>query len=301
MNYNNFIDIKDNSQTELKSILEAAHKLKSELKKGIMPTPLKGKHLAMIFEKSSTRTRVSFEVAINQLGGHAVLLSNSSSQIGRGETIADTARVLARYVDIIMMRTFEHNSLTDLADFAKIPVINGLTDHSHPCQIMADILTIEEKLGTIAGKTVAWVGDWNNMSQSWVEAADKLNFTLNIACPEVFTPSVNSYGNTNFFTNPQEAVKNAHCVTTDTWVSMGDTNADEKRAILANFQVNDALMELADGNAIFLHCLPAHRDEEVTTSVIDGPQSAIWDEAENRLHIQKAIILWCLNLLPHQN
>lgn len=261
-----------------------------------------GKALAMIFEKPSTRTRVSFEVGMKQLGGSVVALTPAEMQIGRGETIADTARVLSRYVDVIMMRTTNAQNLKDLATYATVPVINGLTDQSHPCQLMADVMTFEEHRGNIAGKVIAWSGDGNNMATTWVQAAIKFGFEVRLACPDEFAPSaaVLDWGRENggavtYTNDPREAVSGADCVVTDTWVSMGDEAADRRRKILAPYSVDDRLMAAAKPDALFMHCLPAHRDEEVSTSVMDGPQSVVWDEAENRLHAQKAVLTWCLS------
>jgi len=262
---------------------------------------LLGKALIMIFEKPSTRTRVSFEVGAHQLGGAAVVLGDKDSQLGRGETIADTARVLSRYGAAIMIRTDDHKKLDELAEYATVPVVNGLTSDSHPCQIMADIMTFKEHRGSIAGKTVAWSGDGNNMVASWVHAAVRFGFALRLACPDEFSPDPSlldwakaEKGDVMLTTDPAEAVKDADLVTTDVWVSMGDENAKARHQHLAPYQINDALMSRAKSDALFMHCLPAHRDEEVTASVIDGLQSVVWDEAENRLHIQKAILAWCL-------
>lgn len=260
-----------------------------------------GAVLAMIFEKPSTRTRVSFEVAIHQLGGTAIVLNAQDMQLGRGETIADTARVLSRYVDAIMVRTGPHETLEDFAAHAAIPVINGLTARSHPCQIMADILTFEERKGPIKGRTVAWLGDANNVAASWVHAAVRFGFTLRMATPSNFAPASGLLtwaeaegASIEVTTDASEAARSADCVVTDTWVSMGDNDEGKRKAALQPFRVDDALMGLAKPDAIFMHCLPAHRGDEVTDSVIDGPQSAVWDEAENRLHAQKAILAWCL-------
>ncbi len=292
--FNNFIDIDKIEYKPLRKILELAKKLKTYNKNGVAHTPLIGKQIALIFEKPSTRTRASFEVGINQLGGHAIVMTSGDSQLGRGESIADTARVISRYTDIIMVRTFKHETLIEMEKFASVPIINGLTDYSHPCQIMADIMTFEEKKGSIEGRQVTWLGDYNNMTNSWIHAAENFNFKLNIACPKELFPPKNPIKNITYFTDPIEATKNADCITTDTWVSMGDENAEYKKELLAPYQVNDTLMSQAKNDAIFMHCLPAHREEEVTSSVIDGEQSVVWDEAENRLHAQKAIILWCL-------
>lgn len=292
-----FIDLDNIDSNELRNILENAKIVKAALKNGEAHTPFTGKQLAMIFEKPSTRTRASFEVGINQLGGNSVVLNTENSQLGRGETIADTARVLSRYVDLIMIRCFKHETLLELAKYASVPVINGLTDYSHPCQIMADIMTFEEHKGSIKGKTIAWVGDSNNVTHSWIHAANKLDFKLNIATPKELKTSdelLATSDNISWTESAQEAVKGADLVTADTWVSMGDTNKDERYRLLAPYQVNSKLMAKADKDAIFMHCLPAHRGDEVTDEVMDGKQSVVFDEAENRLHIQKAIMLWCL-------
>ena len=288
-----FLDIKDFDFKTLDQILTKA----AELKVGNHPKYLEGKQLAMIFEKASTRTRVSFEVGINQLGGNGILLTSEQSQIGRGEPIQDTAGVLSRYADIIMIRTFEHEKLLDLAKNASIPIINGLTDKSHPCQIMADILTIREHYGNLRGRVVSWYGDWNNMSQSWVEAANVIGFELRLAIPEQFQNKFEESNYVKYFSNPIEAAKGADVITTDTWVSMGDLEVEEKIKALEPFQVNSKVMSAAKKEAIFLHCLPAHRGEEVTAEVIDGAQSVIYDEAENRLHVQKAIMLYCMGII----
>ncbi len=265
------------------------------------PGGLAGKTLAMIFEKPSTRTRVSFEVGMKQLGGSVVVLTPTEMQIGRGETIADTARVLSRYVDVAMMRTTNAGNLRDLAEYATVPVINGLTDHSHPCQLMADVMTFEEHRGPIAGKIVAWSGDGNNMATTWIQAAVKFGFEIRLACPNEFSPSQDvldwareNGGAITCTKDPLAAASGADCVVTDTWVSMGDEVADRRRKILAPYCVDDRLMAAAKPDALFMHCLPAHRDEEVSASVMDGLQSVVWDEAENRLHAQKAILTWCL-------
>jgi ornithine carbamoyltransferase len=248
--------------------------------------------------KSSTRTRMSFEVGANQLGGTAHFLSPRDVQLGRGEPIADTARVLSRYVDGIMIRTFAHQDVVELAEYASIPIINGLTDLSHPCQVLADLLTMQQHLGSIRGRTVAWIGDGNNMANSWIEAAAHLGFTLRLACPEGYDPDAEFMawarargGDVQLLRDPREAVAGADVVTTDVWASMGQEEEQARRALaFALYQVDAALMAHAAAQAIFLHCLPAHRGEEVTAEVIDGPQSVVWDEAENRLHVQKAIM-----------
>lgn len=293
-----FLDLTTLPTRELRRILGKAVDIKKD-KDGFNKL-LSGKTLAMIFEKPSTRTRVSFEVGMRQLGGDVVVLNASDLQVARGESIADTARVLSRYVDGIMMRTFEEDKIVEMAQFSDIPVINGLTDNSHPCQVMADVMTFEEHKGPIKGKTVAWSGDGNNMASSWIHASVKFDFNLNIACPKEYAPNAElldwankKRGAVQLFHQPEPAVENADCVVTDTWVSMGSA-ATAPHNKLAPFQVNQQLMKKASPDAVFLHCLPAHRGEEVTADVIDGVQSVVWDEAENRLHTQKAILLWCM-------
>jgi len=259
--------------------------------------PLAGKSLAMIFLKSSTRTRVSFEAGTFQLGGHALFLSSRDVQIGRGEPVPDTARVLSRYVDGIMIRTFAHSDVEQLAQYSRVPVINGLTDLLHPCQVLADVLTIRQRLGSYEGKKVAWIGDGNNMANSWINAAYRLGFELSLACPEGYDPNPEILergrreGNVTLVRDPNEAAAGAHVVNTDVWASMGqEEEQNEREKAFAGYTVDARLMKRAAYEAIFLHCLPAHRGEEVTADVIDGPQSYVWDEAENRLHIQKAIM-----------
>ena len=293
-----FLDLDGINANELRSIIDHAKELKNG--KIVLDRPLAGKALAMMFEKPSTRTRVSFEVGMKQLGGDVVVLNNSELQTGRGESIADTARVLSRYVDCIMMRTFEREKIAEMAEFATVPVINGLTNSSHPCQLLADVMAFEEHLGPIGGKTVAWSGDGNNMASSWIHAAVKFNFNLRIACPAEHSPdtalfdwAAKNNGSVEMYEDPVEAVTGADCVVTDTWASMGDGKENPHNQ-LAAYQVDKKLMSQASPDAIFMHCLPAHRGEEVTGEVIDGPQSVVWDEAENRLHTQKAILLWCL-------
>ena len=266
-----------------------------------MARPLEGKTLAMIFEKPSTRTRVSFDVAMRQLGGETLILTTADSQIGRGETVADTARVLSRYVDAIMIRTDDNEKLDELAEYATVPVINGLTDRSHPCQLMADVMTFEEHKGPIGGRAVAWTGDGNNVATSWIHAATRFDFALRLACPEPLHPSKEALqwaaeqgGDVSVTTEATDAVADSDCVVTDVWVSMGDNGAERRHNLLQPYQVNSALMAKAKPDAVFMHCLPAHRGEEVTADVIDGPQSVVWDEAENRLHAQKGILAWCL-------
>lgn len=294
-----FLDLDRFDRTTLRRILD----LGSSIKRGraLSDNRLAGRTLAMIFEKPSTRTRVSFEVGMRQLGGHVVVLSNGETQLGRGETMADTARVLSRYVNAIMIRTDEPRKLTELAQHAGVPVINGLTDDSHPCQLMADVMTYEEHRGTIEGRTVAWSGDANNVARSWVHAAVRFGFRLRLACPRPFrSPGAllewvkAEGGDVNFTETPAEAVRHADLVVTDTWVSMGMKQAERRHNELAPYQVNEQLMALAKPDALFMHCLPAHRGHEVTAAVMDGPQSVVWDEAENRLHAQKGILAWCL-------
>ena len=292
-----FLDLDQFDTPALRGILD----LGFAYKRGRRDRPLAGKTLAMIFEKPSTRTRVSFEVAMRQLGGDTIFLNTADSQLGRGETAADTARVLSRYVDAIMIRTHEPRKLAELAQYATVPVINGLTDTSHPCQIMADVMTLQEKKGPVAGKIVAWTGDGNNVAASWVHAAVRFGFTLRLACPEPLQPEPalldwarREGGRVSLTAEPAEAVSGADCVVTDTWVSMGAEASVNRHNLLAPYRVDERLMAAAKPDAIFMHCLPAKRGEEVTASVIDGPQSVVWDEAENRLHVQKGILAWCL-------
>ena len=293
-----FLDLDQLESGTLRGILDHAARMKSGEDTS---RPLEGKFLAMIFEKPSTRTRVSFEVGMKQLGGDVVILSGNDLQLGRGETVADTARVLSRYVDCIMMRTFAKDTLDEMAAHASVPVINGLTDTSHPCQLMADVLTYEEHRGPIAGKRIAWSGDGNNMATSWIHAAIRFDFELTIACPRELSPSGEMIdwarrqgAKVSVTDDPQAAVAGADGVVTDTWVSMGDEDSN-RHNLLTPFRVDDDLMGQAKSEAIFMHCLPAHRGEEVTDAVIDGPNSVVWDEAENRLHSQKAILAWCLS------
>ena len=288
-----FLDIDQIEAKELRGIIELAKKLKKKNEQ-----PLKGKFLAAIFEKPSTRTRVSFEVGMKELGGEVITMNSNDMQLGRGETIADTAKVLSRFVDMIMLRANSHATLLELADNADVPVINGLTDLSHPCQIMADILTYEEHRGNIKGKKIAWVGDYNNVLVSWIHAADKFDFEVHVACPKELLPAseiLAKFGKRlKICESPADCVKNVDLVVTDTWLSMGEKNPEVRRNLLINYQVDEKLMGLAKPDAIFMHCLPAHRGEEVSADVIDGKQSVVFDEAENRLHAQKAIMAWCL-------
>jgi len=296
-----FLDIDRLDSKTLRQILDLAASLKKAQLAGKSKPLFAGKTLVMIFEKPSTRTRVSFQVGMQQLGGQVVVMSEQESQLGRGETVADTARVLSRYADAIMIRTDDMAKLNDLEAFASVPVINGLTDYSHPCQIMADVMTFEEHRGPIEGKVVAWSGDGNNVATSWIHAAIRFGFTLKLACPDALRPDAKilqwatSEGGDILVTGDAcEAVDGADLVNADTWVSMGDADADERRRILAPYQVDADLMAGAKPGALFMHCLPAHRGDEVTDEVMDGPHSVIWDEAENRLHAQKGILAWCL-------
>ncbi len=298
-----FLDLDRLDSETLRSVLEWG----KDFKRGASPDggerPLAGRALAMVFEKPSTRTRISFELAIRQLGGEAIVLERGGSQLGRGETVADTARVLSRYVDAIMIRTTSEAKLLEMAEHASVPVINGLTDRTHPCQLMADVMTFEEHRGRIEGKVVAWSGDGNNMAASWIHAAVRFGFELRLACPEMLSPpgEVLSWaqaegGRIVVTPDVEVAAKDADCVVTDIWLSMGDEPGDSqyRHNLLKPYRVDDRVMRLAGPEAVFMHCLPAHRGEEVTASVIDGPQSVVWDEAENRLHAQKGILYWCL-------
>jgi ornithine carbamoyltransferase len=302
-----FLDLSDFSGDALAGLIAHARTMKDARKgkpKGMVEPgrPLDGRLLAMIFERPSTRTRVSFDVAIRQMGGEPVILSAGDMQLGRGETIADTARVLSRYVDAIMIRAASHATLTELAANADVPVINGLTDFSHPCQVIADLITLEEYKGKLKGLAVAWSGDSCNMTTSWIQAAARLGFTMRVASPKGFQPgadviawSAQNGGNLIVTESPDEAAAGADCIVTDTWASMNVTDSADRHKQLQPYQVTAALMARAKPDAIFMHCLPAHRGEEVTAQVMDGPQSVVFDEAENRVHAQKAILGWCLN------
>jgi len=294
-----FLSLLDLSSPELKQLLQRGIELKNMQRSGQVFEPLKNKVLAMIFEKSSTRTRVSFEAGIAQLGGHALFLSPRDTQLGRGEPIEDTARVLSSMVDIIMVRTFEHEKITKFAEYSSVPVINGLTDLLHPCQLLADMQAWIEHRGDMQGKTATYVGDGNNMCHSYINAACQLDFKLNIACPAGYDPEptlLETAGSrVNVFRDPRDACENVDLIVTDVWASMGQEDEQKEREnVFSDYQVNDALMALAHEDALFMHCLPAHRGEEVTASVIDGPQSVVWDEAENRLHAQKALMEFLL-------
>ena len=297
-----FLDLDRVEAAELRAMLDAASRMKRGEAVNGGGKPLAGKTLAMIFEKPSTRTRVSFEVAAHQLGGQAVVLEPSGTQIGRGETAGDTAKVLSRYVDAIMIRTTKAEILHEMAEHATVPVINGLTDVTHPCQLMADVMTFEEHLGPIDGKVVTWCGDGNNMATSWVHAAVRFGFELRLACPEPLRPpqavldwAAADGGKIIVTADVSSAAKDADAVVTDTWVSMGNDDGESRHNLLRSYQVDEAVMALAKPQAIFMHCLPAHRGHEVTEAVNDGPQSVVWDEAENRLHAQKGILSWCLS------
>ncbi len=300
-----FLDLSDFTSADLRRVLDAAAAIKARRRKGEPPAerPLAGKVLAMVFDKPSTRTRVSFDVGMRELGGETLMLTGGEMQLGRGETIGDTARVLSRYVDAIMIRTLDHEMVLELARFAGVPVINGLTKLSHPCQIMADVLTFEEHRGPIRGRTVAWAGDANNVLTSWVHAAARLDFRLRIASPpelaprsEVLSWAKGEGADILVTTDAYEAVDAADLVVTDCWVSMGDEDEGRRHNLLKPYQVDAKLMAAAARDAIFMHCLPAHRGEEVTDDVIDGPQSVVFDEAENRLHAQKGILAWCMGV-----
>jgi ornithine carbamoyltransferase len=298
-----FLDLSEVPAQELRRVLDRAAALKAGRVKGAVPKerPLAGKTLAMIFDKPSTRTRVSFDLAMRELGGETIMLTGAEMQLGRGESIADTARVLSRFVDAIVIRILDHKDLAELARHATVPVINGLTKKSHPCQVMADVLTFEEHRGPIKGRTVAWSGDSNNVLASWIHAAQRFDFSINVATPKELAPpetliawAKDNGARLRVSSDPFEAVADADAVVSDCWVSMGDADEVHRHNLLAPFQVNAKLMAAANKDAIFMHCLPAHRGEEVTDDVIDGPRSVVFDEAENRLHAQKGILSWCL-------
>lgn len=304
-----FLDLSALSKADVRAILDEGHRRKAARAgwpkaKRDDDAPLDGYALAMIFQKNSTRTRVSFEIGFQQLGGVPIVLNAADTQLGRGETVEDTARVLSRMVDAVMIRANAHDDVERLAHWSGVPVINGLSDRGHPCQIIADLMTFEEHRGPVTGRTLAWVGDGNNVCSSFIQAAPKLGFKLNIATPAVYHPDMMDLaraaelqGQVMTTHDPREAVRGADCVITDTWVSMGDTDHDERLEALEPYQVDERLMSEAAGDAVFLHCLPAHRGEEVTDAVIDGPQSLIWDEAENRIHAQKSILAWCFGAI----
>jgi ornithine carbamoyltransferase len=301
-----FLDIDRLDAKTLRRIIDNAHAMKAAGRRTpakLRPKAIDEKVLLLIFEKPSTRTRVSFDIAMRQLGGTTLALNHTDLQLGRGESIADTARVLSRYGDAIMIRANSHETLLEIAEHATIPVINGLTDKTHPCQIMADIMTFEEHIGPIKGRTVAWVGDGNNVAVSWMHAAARFGFTLRLACPEELMPAKpflawakREKADISVGIDPVKAVKGADCVVTDTWVSMGDKDATRRKQILKPYAVTDTLMAKAATGAIFMHCLPAYRGHEVSESVLEGPQSVIFDEAENRLHAQKGVLAWCFGV-----
>jgi ornithine carbamoyltransferase len=301
MSAKHFTDLSDMSADDLRRILDDARQRKERLKAGEIDKPLAGKVLAMIFEKPSTRTRVSFDVGMRQLGGETIMLTGAEMQLGRSETIADTARVLSRYVDAIMIRTTSHDRMREMAEHATVPVINGLTDDTHPCQAMADVMTFEEHRGPVRDRLFAWSGDGNNVLHSLLEASARFGFRVNVAVPEGSEPDEHyidwsraNGGRIEIIRSAEEAVGGADCIVTDTWVSMGQEHRARGHNIFKPYQVNEALMKKANPDALFMHCLPAHRGEEVTDEVIDGPNSVVFDEAENRLHAQKAVLAWCL-------
>ena len=302
-----FLGLLDLTTAELRRILDLSGAMKAARAKGApsRSRPLAGKTLAMIFDRPSTRTRVSFDIGMRELGGDTIMLTGAEMQLGRGETIADTARVLSRYVEAIVIRILGQDDMLEMAAHATVPVINGLTKQSHPCQVMADILTFEEKQGPIRGRKIAWSGDYNNVLSSWIDASARFDFTLDIACPVELQPSKQRIASARaagakiiLRDDPIDAVKDAAAVISDCWVSMGDEDEGRRQNLLQPYQVNKALMSRAASDAIFMHCLPAHRGEEVTDEVIDGPQSAVWDEAENRLHAQKGVLAWCFGAEP---
>ena len=295
-----FLDIAPLSKTEVRALLDEGHRRKALRKGWPKAAPDDDRPL----QKNSTRTRVSFEMAMTQLGGRSLMMSANDTQLGRGETVEDTARVLSRMVDCVMIRANKHQDVLDFAAASDVPVVNGLTDLSHPCQILADLMTIEERLGNVDGKSIAWLGDGNNVCASFIHAAPKLGFSMRIATPAAYAPRTQEVeaarvagAEISVGTSAAKAAEGADVIVTDTWVSMGDADKEAREAAFPPFAVNDALMARAAKNAVFLHCLPAHRGEEVTDAVIDGRQSAVWDEAENRIHAQKAVLLWCLGVL----
>jgi ornithine carbamoyltransferase len=301
-----FLDLDGIDRKTLRRIVDVAHAMKAAGKRvpaKLTPKGIKESVLVLIFEKPSTRTRVSFDVAMRQLGGGTITLNNTDLQLGRGESIADTARVLSRYADAIMIRADKHATLVDLARYASVPVINGLTDKTHPCQIMADIMTFEEHVGPIKGRKIAWIGDGNNVAASWIHAAVRFGFSLRVACPAELRPSEEvvdwvrrEKGDVTITEDPVSAARGADCIVTDTWVSMGQTDGVRRKELLKPYAVDAALMSKAAKGAIFMHCLPAYRGNEVSEAVLEGPQSVVFDEAENRLHAQKAILAWCLGV-----
>jgi ornithine carbamoyltransferase len=306
MTIRHFIDLDQLDAKTLRRIVDLGHKMKKAGKrtpKALRPEGIEDDVLVMIFEKPSTRTRVSFDVAMRQLGGQTIALNHADLQTGRGEPVSDTAKVLSRYGDVLMMRVNSHDTLTEMAANASIPVINGLSDKSHPCQVIADLMTFEESKGPIKGQTVAWLGDGNNVAASWVHAAVRFEFKLRLACPPQLNPEASLMewarkegGEVTLTDDAEQAARGVDCIVTDTWVSMGQTDVTRRKQLLSAYAVDDAMMRRASRNAIFMHCLPAYRGLEVSPSVIDGPQSVVFDEAENRLHAQKAILAWCLGV-----
>ncbi len=301
-----FLDLLDVPTETLRGILDASASMKAvrAQDRRSSPRPLEGKTLGMIFDRPSTRTRVSFDLAMRELGGETIMLTGAEMQLGRGESIPDTARVLSRYVDAIVIRILDHADMMEMARYATVPVINGLTKQSHPCQALADIMTYEERLGPIRGRKIAWSGDYNNVLSSWIDASARFDFRLEIACPPELQPSAQRIAaaraagaDIGLGTDPEKAVAGASAVISDCWVSMGDEDEGRRHNLLAPYQVNQKLMSRAASDAIFMHCLPAHRGEEVTDEVIDGPQSVVFDEAENRLHAQKGVLAWCFGAL----
>jgi ornithine carbamoyltransferase len=295
MSNRHFLTLLDLGADELRQLVQRAIELKAWHRADRMHEPLRHRILAMVFDKSSTRTRMSFEAGMAQLGGHAIFLSPRDTQLGRGENIEDSARVLSRMSDVIMIRTFEHSKLERFAEYSSVPVINALTDSYHPCQLLADMQTYFEHRGDIRGRTVAWIGDGNNMCHSYINAAHRFDFQLNIACPEGYHPDADILAaagdRIRMLDSAEDAARNADLVTTDVWASMGQEEEQDKRVrAFADYQVNAGIMRAAARDALFMHCLPAHRGEEVSADVIDGPQSVVWDEAENRLHAQKALL-----------
>ena len=292
-----FLDLDQINAEELRSIVDLSKSYKQGITSG--QDTYKGKTLGLIFEKPSTRTRVSFEIAMNQLGGNVTILEHEKTHLGRGEKISDTAKVLSRYIDIIVYRTSSAKKLYELAKHSSVPVINGLNDETHPCQLIADIMTFEENIGIINNKIITWCGDFNNVCRSWVQASNIFNFKLHLACPKqlINKYEMNEIGkieNVKIFNIAKDACKNADCVSTDTWFSMGQKTSEKKRRLLKPFQVNNKLLSVAKKKSIFMHCLPAHRGEEIDKNILEHPNSVVWDEAENRLHTQKAILNWCL-------
>ena len=295
-----FLTLMDLTSSELDNLIQRAIELKQDWKKGIVSEPFKNRTLAMIFDKASTRTRVSFEAGMTQLGGHALFLSPQDTQLGRGEPVKDAARVVSSMTDIVMIRTFAHSMVEEFAEYSRVPIINALTDDYHPCQLLADVMTYIELRGSIKGTTVAWIGDGNNMCHSWMNAARQFDFHLNIACPEGYEPNTGLMkvleDRVALSHNAKEAVTHSDLIVTDVWASMGQEEEQKKRVEdFSGFQVNAELLALANKDALFMHCLPAHREEEVTEEVLEGKQSVVWQEAENRLHAQKALLEFLLN------